>query len=503
MPFEKLDTQVENAGADFFQEANSPDDILRFWRHGDAFPRLVIRPNGSLTGEIKVGNGASAPTSDLPATAIVDPTQLEPGGLTPIDWLGKIHLYDLIANRPAAGPTNEGSLFAASDTSILYLSDGAIWHAIAQLSTGTALEILDEGVSLDSAVTSINLVGTLITGTNVGHAVTITVATPTKAQVGLGNVTNDAQLTAAQLDTDGTLAANLDTKVASQKATKTYVDTGLALRARSLIPTALKTANYSAAANDFVPVDTTSGSVVVTAPTAPADRSLLAVKMVTQGGTNTVTFQTGGSDVINKAGGSTTALISLSGQGMWFQYQASTGIWYRIATDLALAGLDARYQVAASLTVSGIVELATTAEINTGTDSTRAMPVDQFVASNRNVRYLLYRIVDPSASCATGTTQGGDIEIPFDCTIVSIGAWVDTAGVTNLMTVDVNKNGTTVMATDKITLDSAEKTSRTAATPPALTTTALSAGDLVTVDIDAVQTTPAKGLVVRLGLRLT
>jgi hypothetical protein len=44
------------------------------------------------------------------------------------------------------------------------------------------------------------------------------------ADVGLGNVTNDAQLKASALDTDGTLAANSDTKVASQKATKAYVD---------------------------------------------------------------------------------------------------------------------------------------------------------------------------------------------------------------------------------------------------------------------------------------
>ena len=46
----------------------------------------------------------------------------------------------------------------------------------------------------------------------------------TKAQIGLSNVTDDAQLTAAQLDTDGTLAANSDLKVARQKAVKTYVD---------------------------------------------------------------------------------------------------------------------------------------------------------------------------------------------------------------------------------------------------------------------------------------
>lgn len=49
----------------------------------------------------------------------------------------------------------------------------------------------------------------------------------TKTQVGLGSVTNDAQLKAADLDIDGTLAANSDTKIPSQKATKTYVDTAV------------------------------------------------------------------------------------------------------------------------------------------------------------------------------------------------------------------------------------------------------------------------------------
>lgn len=49
----------------------------------------------------------------------------------------------------------------------------------------------------------------------------------TKTQVGLGSVTNDAQLKAADLDTDGTLAANSDTKIPSQKAVKTYVDTAV------------------------------------------------------------------------------------------------------------------------------------------------------------------------------------------------------------------------------------------------------------------------------------
>ena len=48
-----------------------------------------------------------------------------------------------------------------------------------------------------------------------------------KTDVGLSNVTNDAQLKSADLDIDGTLASNSDTKISSQKATKTYVDNAL------------------------------------------------------------------------------------------------------------------------------------------------------------------------------------------------------------------------------------------------------------------------------------
>jgi len=178
------------------------------------------------------------------------------------------------------------------------------------------------------------------------------------------------------------------------------------------------------------------------------------------------------------------------------------------ADEISVAGLsgalaDNQPGVAASLTEAGHVELATTAEIDTGSDTTRAMPVDQFVASARNVRYILYRVLDPATDHTVATTVGGDLELPFTGTITEIGAYVDTAGTTGLATIDVHLNGTTLMTTNKITIDSAEKSSRSAATPPALTTTAVTAGDIITVDIDAIQTTAAKGLTVRLGIRLT
>jgi hypothetical protein len=51
----------------------------------------------------------------------------------------------------------------------------------------------------------------------------------TKTQIGLGNVTNDAQIPLSYLDTDTALTANSDTKVATQKAAKAYSDTKIPL----------------------------------------------------------------------------------------------------------------------------------------------------------------------------------------------------------------------------------------------------------------------------------
>lgn len=161
---------------------------------------------------------------------------------------------------------------------------------------------------------------------------------------------------------------------------------------------------------------------------------------------------------------------------------------------------------AASTSAAGKVELATTAEINTGTDTTRAMPVDQFVASNRNVRYVNIRVIknDTDWSADGTTTIGGDFEIPFTGTITEIGGYVDTAGTTGTAIVDVNLNGATIMTTNKLKWDSTEKSTRTySGTAPGLTTTAVTAGDIITVDIDTNHTTKSKGLSIRLGIRMT
>jgi hypothetical protein len=118
------------------------------------------------------------------------------------------------------------------------------------------------------------------------------------------------------------------------------------------------------------------------------------------------------------------------------------------------------------------------------------------------VRYYVYRIVGETTNTAIANVVGGDLRSRFAGTIIAVGAYVDTAGVTNLTTLDINKNGTTILST-KITIDSTEKTSATAATPAVISVTSLADDDILTFDIDAIQTTAAKGLTVWLAVRRT
>lgn len=134
-----------------------------------------------------------------------------------------------------------------------------------------------------------------------------------------------------------------------------YVASATGLGGNPLAAVAKQTGSYAATANQLVPCDTTSGSLTVTLPNAPADRTMVAIKHVIQGGTNSVTFACAGSDVINKAGGSTTGTLSLVNQAVLLMYAAAGGIWYIVSDDLPLGDLDTRYLLASVLTTLGDV----------------------------------------------------------------------------------------------------------------------------------------------------
>lgn len=120
---------------------------------------------------------------------------------------------------------------------------------------------------------------------------------------------------------------------------------------------------------------------------------------------------------------------------------------------------------------------------------------------DNKTRFMMYRILNPTVSTSVGNVVGGDWVAPFTGYITDVGATVDTAGTTGTTTIDINKNGSSIMTT-KITIDSAEKTSRTAATPSVINGTMQSfqLGDIFTFDVDAINTTPAKGLTVFMNL---
>lgn len=154
---------------------------------------------------------------------------------------------------------------------------------------------------------------------------------------------------------------------------------------------------------------------------------------------------------------------------------------------------------AASDTVAGKVELATAAETDTGTDATRAVTPDGLQGSLRNIRFVKFDIAEADTDVATGTGLAEWVA-PFDGTIIQndsnkehFMAKVKTAGTTGTMVIDIHKNGTTIMTTNKLDIETGETTTTTAATQPDLTTTTFVAGDVFTVDIDAVQTTAAQG----------
>ena len=115
---------------------------------------------------------------------------------------------------------------------------GDVYVAIADNAGGTQAAV---GASWD--VLQYNLVGALLSSNNLSD---LTNTTTARSNLGLGSA---AQLTA---DTDGTLAANTDSRCATQKATKTYADTKLALTGGTL--SGALTVNGTTDLNDNVTV---------------------------------------------------------------------------------------------------------------------------------------------------------------------------------------------------------------------------------------------------------
>lgn len=213
-----------------------------------------------------------------------------------------------------------------------------------------------------------------------GVASTFAASDHVHAREGFGAVTAQTTFGASSANGSATTVAHSDHAHGTPTLTRTWA--GL------LTPTGVKVANYSAVAGDFVPVDTTSGAITVTLPTAPADLTVVAVKMIaTATAPNAVNVVTGGSDVYNKTGGATSLALSLPSQAVQVQYSAGPAIWYVLDDDLPLGQLDARYQRVVTVATATGVSATDAASIGAaitaaGTGGTIYFPQGTYVADS-------------------------------------------------------------------------------------------------------------------------
>lgn len=159
-------------------------------------------------------------------------------------------------------------------------------------------------------------------------------------------------------------------------------------------------------------------------------------------------------------------------------------------------------------TAKGVVELATIAEVNTGTDATRAITPDGLAGSNAAIRYISYTL---NATTALTTSEKGYKRIPAGMTgmnLISVTGSVGTGAAgssssgTPTFTVKNVTDGNQMLSTS-LTIDASEYTSATAATPAVINA---SFDDVVTDDlIEVAVTTSGTGVtyaVITLGFQL-
>lgn len=107
----------------------------------------------------------------------------------------------------------------------------------------------------------------------------------------------------------------------------------------------------------------------------------------------------------------------------------------------------------------------------------------------------MFAVSDETTAITTGTAKL-TFRMPHAMTVTEVRANLNTASSSGTPTVDINEGGTTILST-KLTIDSGETTSTTAATPAVISDANLADDAEITIDID-VAGTGAKGLKVTL-----
>lgn len=344
----------------------------------------------------------------------------------------------------------------------------------------------------------------------------------------IGGLTSDAQtqlnakLPTSYLDTDGTLSADSDVKIPSQKAVRTYVANQVAGlldyrgshdASTNLFPSTGGSGLVGAILKgDFYicSVSGTLGGVAVT----PGDLIIALVDTPAQTSANwdLISNEVGYApeDVANKATDFSTVnhtkYPSVQATKTYADGKVADAI-NNGTTDVA-PSQNAVFDALANKLDATAYDDATAGETTTGTSTAKYVSPDGLAGSSIfGVKTVQITVFDSTTDVATGDGKAYFV-VPSSLNgmnLVGIHGRVITAGTTGTMDVQIrNVTDSVDMLSTKLTWDSTETGTDSAATPAVIDTTKddVATNDLLAIDYDAVQTTKAKGSIITLLFQL-
>lgn len=347
------------------------------------------------------------------------------------------------------------------------------------------------------------------------------------AEIADANVTFGKIATSAY-STSASLVENSDSLFATQKAIKSYVDTAVTSGVKWKDPVRVATTANGALATAYENGDTIDGVVLATndrillkdqttqtengiytvnasgAPTRSTDADANAevpgaTVYVSAGTANTGRQYTCTNTAVTLGSTNITFSLISAGQsyaadGTTLQLSGSTfsvkddGISAaKIATDAVGSSEIAADAVGSSEIATDAVGAPEIASGAVGTAELAAAVTDKFTQS------FIVAASDESTAITSGTAKV-KWRMPYAFTVSAVRCSLSTAQTAgSIFTVDLNENGTTIIST-KVTIDNNETTSTTAVTAPVLSDTSVADDSEMSIDVDQIGTSGAKGL---------
>lgn len=228
------------------------------------------------------------------------------------------------------------------------------------------------------------------------------------------------------------------------------------------------------------------------------------VGLGTYSGANTLTrttpaASTNGGAAVNFAAGTKRVLLSATAGYLALAYRAG-------GTDVAIADGGTGASTAAA-GFAALLQAAVASDLNTGTDTTKAVTSDALAGSNFGKAVVTLLVSDPGGSAITTGDGKAYWRVPSalnGMNLVSVAAALTTVSSSGIPTVQIaNVTDAVDMLSTKLTIDASELDSSTAANAAVIDTAKddVATADMLRIDID-VAGTGAKGLMVEMQFQL-